>query len=72
MIISHVNQVKKKTITSHLQLIIQVLYFHPVGLGELDFLEVAQQLTVLFVALLCDLILVFEKLITEHCINNLI
>ena len=70
--ISDTNPFRKKYTITHLQLIVQVLYFHPVSLGELDFLEVAKQLTVLFAALLCDLILVFEKLITEHCIDNLI
>ena len=56
---------------THLQLIVQVLDLHPIGLVELDFLEVAQHLTVLFAALPDDLILEFEQLITEHCINNL-
>jgi len=71
-LISHLNQFKKNYIISHLQLIVQVLYFHPVGLGDLDFLEVAQQIMVFFAALLCEMILVFEKLIREHCIDNLI
>ena len=49
-----------------------MLDLHPIGLGELDFLEVAQLLTLLFAALPGNLILKFEQLITEHCIDNLI
>ena len=56
---------------THLQLIVQMLDLHPIGLGELDFFEVAQLLTLLFAALPGNLLLEFEQLITEHCIDNL-
>ena len=56
---------------THLQLIVQMLDLHPIGLVELDFLEVAQHLTFLFAALPGNLLLEFEQLITEHCIDNL-
>jgi len=66
------NKISKNIMITHLQLIIQMLDLHPIGLRELDFLEVTQQLTVWFAALPCDLILEFEELIAEHHIDNLI
>jgi len=49
-----------------------MLDLHPIVLDQLDFLEVNQQLMILFVALLVDLILEFEELIMENCINKII